>query len=965
MKFTRLLYAVFALSCALSAGAQSAQPLLQPRQVFLNSSGAPCAGCSLYSYAAGTTTPQATYTDASGTTQNTNPVILDTSGSAAIWVGGGSYKFVLKDTNGTTIWTVDQVTSIKGINSLNPSFTGTLSGPNISAGAINQTYVVDGVHYATVAAAMAALQAASPTGGDVWIPCGTYAGPPASSFFTGVHLRSSCAAQPASALAVFGALPYSSSNSTILTYSSGLTISEVGNIGLQNLTFQFTGGASTGNLVLNAVSTSTTENLTVICNDASSNCLTVQGNPTGSYNSVNIHFLGMTTTVGGYYALYLTGYGSSSPISFATDLDFSYLVMYSPTRGGIMFNQWCDSNVIENAILMKNLANVDGVTFNGASTSANKGVYDEKVSFYDENYFVSTVRDASHYAVIFNPTETSNFIQTGTMQLNTSNVGASINDSNQHIWIDEHNSQNVGVNGSALYPYLYAKNYAGPGNSIAVFGTGLDSQSISTFENTGGGATAYFKPSDDLSTSANLYGVNHANSATTWKIFDDGSSYWPTLTSGQSATFKTIGAGTPTWISVPADDLSSTTMIWGLNHAQSAQTFKIFSDGSSFWPALTTPGLTSTNSSIFTAGAVGTPAFYVIPADDLATTVAAYGTNHANTAHTWKIFSDGSSSWPYLAIAGNTVLPNTLTGYHGTSGTKVQLSDGTGASGNCAKFAADGSITDAGAACGSGGGSGTVTTSGTPTNGYLTMFTSSTAIGNSHIDDGVTTAGTITFGEPVAMGGSSHGVTIPAGTQVSGAAGKVIFGSDATNGYAEANENNTGYARICTASNGVCSGSGTVTDGSGVTTANEIAVSTTTAHLLAYATTIPASTLPTGVLSCTEVWSGSGTSSALTSGDDAISNNTCYNDSGSTRTITAVKCRSSAASNTTTVNPTFGSAGTGTTILSGALTCGSSYAYSSSGTVSNASWTTGTGIDPGMGGTLTGTSIAVIVEYHY
>jgi len=51
--------------------------------------------------------------------------------------------------------------------------------------------------------------------------------------------------------------------------------------------------------------------------------------------------------------------------------------------------------------------------------------------------------------------------------------------------------------------------------------------------------------------------------------------------------------------------------------------------------------------------------------------------------------------------------------------------------------------------------------------------------------------------------------------------------------------------------------------------------------------------------------------------------------------------------------------------LSGAVTCGSSYAYSSSGTVSNANWTTGAGIDPGMGGTLSGTSIALLVEYHY
>ena len=117
--------------------------------------------------------------------------------------------------------------------------------------------------------------------------------------------------------------------------------------------------------------------------------------------------------------------------------------------------------------------------------------------------------------------------------------------------------------------------------------------------------------------------------------------------------------------------------------------------------------------------------------------------------------------------------------------------------------------------------------------------------------------------------------------------------------------------------------------------------------------------------SCTEAFGGSGTSHALTSGDDAVANNTCYNDSGVTRTITAVKCRSDNASNTTTVNPAFGSAGTGTTILSGALTCGNSYAYSSTGTVSNASWITGTGIDPVMGGSLTGTSIAMIVEYTY
>jgi hypothetical protein len=151
--------------------------------------------------------------------------------------------------------------------------------------------------------------------------------------------------------------------------------------------------------------------------------------------------------------------------------------------------------------------------------------------------------------------------------------------------------------------------------------------------------------------------------------------------------------------------------------------------------------------------------------------------------------------------------------------------------------------------------------------------------------------------------------------------------------------------------------------------------STTLTHIL-HATATPDLYLPGPIVtadlpaqytkgSCTELWGGSGTSFALTAGDDAISNNTCYNDSGVTRTITAVKCLSDNGANTTTVNPTFGASGTGTTILSGALTCGNSNAMSSSGTVSNASWTTGTGINPAMGGVLTGTHIAMIVEFTF
>jgi len=87
-------------------------PFVQP-QFFGTTSGAACAGCLLYSYAAGTTTPLATYTDATLATANANPIVLNTlgrpSGSSEIWLSAQAYKFVLQTAAGATIWTQDNV----------------------------------------------------------------------------------------------------------------------------------------------------------------------------------------------------------------------------------------------------------------------------------------------------------------------------------------------------------------------------------------------------------------------------------------------------------------------------------------------------------------------------------------------------------------------------------------------------------------------------------------------------------------------------------------------------------------------------------------------------------------------------------------------------------------------------------------------------------------------------------------
>lgn len=89
---------------------------------FLDAAGAPLAGGLVYTYAAGTTTPLATYTDSSGGTANSNPIVLDSRGEANIWLSATTYKFKLCDSTNTEIWTVDNIAS--PISAVSPVFGG-------------------------------------------------------------------------------------------------------------------------------------------------------------------------------------------------------------------------------------------------------------------------------------------------------------------------------------------------------------------------------------------------------------------------------------------------------------------------------------------------------------------------------------------------------------------------------------------------------------------------------------------------------------------------------------------------------------------------------------------------------------------------------------------------------------------------------------------------------------------------
>lgn len=103
-----------------------------PKQRFSTSTGAPLAGGKLFIYAAGTTTKQNSYQDASGLTPNANPVILDSRGEASIWFDQNlAYKVVLSpatDTDPPTapIWTQDGIPA-NGLYSWTQAGTGAIS----------------------------------------------------------------------------------------------------------------------------------------------------------------------------------------------------------------------------------------------------------------------------------------------------------------------------------------------------------------------------------------------------------------------------------------------------------------------------------------------------------------------------------------------------------------------------------------------------------------------------------------------------------------------------------------------------------------------------------------------------------------------------------------------------------------------------------------------------------------------
>lgn len=83
-----------------------------PRLQFFDNDGTVLAGGKVFTYESGGTTPQSAYTTAAGDIPHANPIVLDSAGRATIFLGAGlTYRFVVKRSDNTTLYTVDGITA--------------------------------------------------------------------------------------------------------------------------------------------------------------------------------------------------------------------------------------------------------------------------------------------------------------------------------------------------------------------------------------------------------------------------------------------------------------------------------------------------------------------------------------------------------------------------------------------------------------------------------------------------------------------------------------------------------------------------------------------------------------------------------------------------------------------------------------------------------------------------------------
>jgi len=164
-------------------------PLGGAASQFLDNNGVILSGGKIYTYAAGTTTPQATYTSASGVTPHANPIVLNSAGrvpGGETWLTDGLvYKFSIETSTGVLLGTYDNISGINDIPDAVLTADNVFYDPPF-AGAVTSGYTVEDKLSQTVSVQdfgavgdgitddWVAIEKALNASDSIYFPAGTY-----------------------------------------------------------------------------------------------------------------------------------------------------------------------------------------------------------------------------------------------------------------------------------------------------------------------------------------------------------------------------------------------------------------------------------------------------------------------------------------------------------------------------------------------------------------------------------------------------------------------------------------------------------------------------------------------------------------------------------------------------------------------------------------------------------------------
>jgi hypothetical protein len=296
-----------------------------PIQRFYDNNNVPLSGGQLYTYRAGTTTLQPTYTDFTGVTPNTNPVVMNARGEANVWLTPGqSYKFVLKDASAVTIWTVDQINATT----------------NFAVNVKNFGAAGDGSTDDTVAIQAAITAAgAQPFGGTVYFPDGQYK---VSSTLT--VARAGVCLSGASRDSV--QLVRSSAFGPLVAFTTG-TVSILDGVGINQMRLidNGTNNASGTAILCDNVSRFTASDITIF---GGTNGLVMKATSNAQISDIYMYMQNVAAASTGRYGVQITNTAiAGAPTAFGSNIYLTNVAIYGGDNTGATYSNLDDCLRVE------------------------------------------------------------------------------------------------------------------------------------------------------------------------------------------------------------------------------------------------------------------------------------------------------------------------------------------------------------------------------------------------------------------------------------------------------------------------------------------------------------------------------------------------------------------------------------------------------------------------------------------